>query len=61
MTIERGFEIKALIRTKGITQDELADALKVNRSYLSEILNGKRNDSNIENKIETWYEQEKSK
>lgn len=59
MTIDRGFVIKALMRSKGITQDDLADKLEINRSYLSEVLNGKRNDATIESKVENWYEENK--
>ena len=59
MTIEFGFKVKALLRSKGMTQDDLADKLEINRSYLSEVLNGKRNDSVIESKVEKWYEKNK--
>ena len=55
MTLERGFEIKLLMKKLNVTQEQLAVEVNCPRSYLSEVMNGKRVDEQIESRLEKWF------
>ncbi len=45
MHIELGKRVQALRKQKGLTQEDLAEAVGLGRSYLAEIESGRRNPS----------------
>lgn len=51
-----GEKIKSLRKSKGISQEELAAMLKINRNYLSRVETGKSEPTaGISNNIQYWF------